>query len=96
MPQNNLTEGAIPMLFTDDAPKTGVKPVLQVAEITLLKTRNQNSNIERYRIWLSDGMFYQQGMLDQQLNDLVRSEKIQKGSIVQLNKFVLDFIKNCL
>lgn len=90
----NLTEGAISMLFTGDALETDVKPVLQVAEITLVKTRNQNSNIERYRIWLSDGMFSQQGMLDQQLNDLVRSDTIQKGSIVQLNNFVLDVIKN--
>ncbi|CAI9755511.1 unnamed protein product [Fraxinus pennsylvanica] len=88
----NLTEGAISMLFTGDALETDV--ILQVAEITLVKTQNQNSNNERYRIWLSDGMFSQQGMLNRQLNDLVRSEKIQKGSIVQLNNFVLDEIKN--
>ncbi|KAK4389126.1 Replication protein A DNA-binding subunit C [Sesamum angolense] len=93
MPPINLTEGAIAMLSSGDAQGTDVKPVLQVADIRLVNTQNQNNN-ERYRILLSDGVFTQQGMLATQRNDLVRSEKLQKGSIVQLTQFVCNLIQN--
>ncbi|KAG8375200.1 hypothetical protein BUALT_Bualt10G0075700 [Buddleja alternifolia] len=93
MPPINLTEGAIAMLSSGDAQGTDIKPVLQVADIRLVNTQNQNNN-ERYRILLSDGSFTQQGMLATQRNDLVRSEKLQKGSIVQLTQFVCNLIQN--
>lgn len=93
MPPINLTEGAIAMLSSGDAQGTDIKPVLQVADIRLVNTQNQNNN-ERYRILLSDGSFTQQGMLATQRNDLVRSEKLQKGSIVQLTQFVCNVIQN--
>ncbi|KAK6158534.1 hypothetical protein DH2020_005848 [Rehmannia glutinosa] len=93
MPPINLTEGAIAMLSSGDAQGTDIKPVLQVADIRLVNTQNQNNN-ERYRILLSDGSFTQQGMLATQRNELVRSEKLQKGSIVQLTQFVCNLIQN--
>ncbi|KAL0312359.1 UNVERIFIED_CONTAM: Replication protein A DNA-binding subunit E [Sesamum radiatum] len=93
MPPINLTEGAIAMLSNGDAQGTDIKPVLQVADIRLVNTQNQNNN-ERYRLLLSDGVFTQQGMLATQRNDLVRSEKLQKGSIVQLTQFVCNLIQN--
>lgn len=90
----DLTEGAIALLSSGEAPGTDVKPVLQVADIRLVNTQNQNNNNERYRILLSDGTFTQQGMLATQMNELVRSEKLQKGSIVQLTQFVCNLIQN--
>lgn len=94
MPPIKLTEGAIALLSSGEAQGTDVKPVLQVADIRLVSTQNQNNNNERYRILLSDGEFTQQGMLATQRNELVRSEKLQKGSIVQLTQFVCNLIQN--
>ncbi|CAL5359421.1 hypothetical protein CsSME_00049574 [Camellia sinensis var. sinensis] len=86
----NLTEGAVAML-TSGEQGSDVKPVLQVADLRLVNTQNQSN--ERYRILLSDGSHLQQGMLATQKNDLVRSQSLQKGSIVQLTQFVCNVIQ---
>lgn len=91
----NLTEGAIATMTSGEAQGTSVKPVLQVADIRIVNTQNSSNNsTERYRILLSDGSYYQQGMLATQRNDLVRSGRLQKGSIVQLTEFVCNVIQN--
>nr|GME19225.1 replication protein A 70 kDa DNA-binding subunit A-like [Ipomoea batatas] len=93
-PPVKLSEGAISMLINGEGQAADMKPVLQVADIRLVNTQNQSSTNERYRIMLSDGEFLQQGMLATQRNDLVRSQQIQKGSIIQLNQFVCNVIQN--
>ena len=45
---------------------------------------------ERYRLILSDGEHYCQGMLATQMNPLMQSGEITKNSIVKLNKFVFN------
>ncbi|KAK4490845.1 hypothetical protein RD792_001560 [Penstemon davidsonii] len=92
MAQMNLTEGSIAM-FSSGSDVGDIQPVLQVADVRLVSTQNPSSN-ERYRILLSDGSFTQQGMLATQLNDLVRSQKLQKGSIIKLKQFVCNVIQN--
>lgn len=90
----NLTEGAIAMLSSGEATNTEVKPVLQVVDIRAVNTSNhQNNSNERFRLLLSDGSYLQQGMLATQRNDLVRSERLQKGSVVQLTQFVCNIIQ---
>ncbi|KAA8521263.1 hypothetical protein F0562_011900 [Nyssa sinensis] len=89
----NLTEGAIAMLSSGEAQGADVKPVLQVADIRLVNTQQQLASNERYRILLSDGAHLQQGMLATQRNDLVKSERLRKGSIVQLTQFVCNVIQ---
>lgn len=81
------------MLARGDVQATEIKPVLQVSDVRLVNTQNQNSNNERYRILLSDGLFLQQAMLATQKNELVRTDKLQKGSIVQLTEFVCNVIQ---
>ncbi|CAI9771632.1 unnamed protein product [Fraxinus pennsylvanica] len=93
MPPVNLTEGAISMLARGEVQATEIKPVLQVSDIRLVNTQNQNSNNERYRILLSDGSFLQQAMLATQKNELVQTDKLLKGSIVQLTEFVCNVIQ---
>ncbi|KAH6820454.1 Replication factor-A protein 1-like protein [Perilla frutescens var. hirtella] len=87
-----LTEGAIAAMSSGDAAQNDIKPVLQVADIRLVNT--QNHNAERYRILLSDGEFTQQGMLATQLNEFVKSERLQKGSVVQLMQFICNVVQN--
>ncbi|KAL3818331.1 hypothetical protein ACJIZ3_004236 [Penstemon smallii] len=94
MSETDLTKDAIAILSGGDAAaESDIRPVLQVADIRLVETQNQTTT-ERYRILLSDGSFTQQGMLATQQNDLVRSEKLQKGSIVKLTQFVCNLIQN--
>ncbi|KAD7479714.1 hypothetical protein R6Q59_008534 [Mikania micrantha] len=94
----NLTEGAISMLSTGERQTMDLKPVLQVMDVRIVQTQTPaaglgGENKERYRLSLSDGSFCQQGMLATQLNDMVRSQQLQKGSIVQLTEFVCNSIR---
>jgi len=67
--------------------------VLQVIDLKQVQAQ-QASNTERYRLVLSDGSFYQQGMLATQMNELVRSGKLQKGSVVRLAQFICNDVQN--
>lgn len=94
-----LTEGAIAMLSTGKWQPTDVKPVLQVTDIRNVQGHNSSGGAggekqERYRLLLSDGLFSQQGMLATQQNELVKSQQMQKGSIVQLTEFVCNTIRD--
>jgi replication factor A1 len=86
----NLTPGAIKtMCFTSEE----LQPVLQVIDLKLVQS-SQNSTSERYRLVLSDGSFYQQGMLATQMNQLVKEQKLQKGSVVRLTQYVCNDVQN--
>jgi replication factor A1 len=86
----NLTQGAITtMCFTLEV----LEPVLQVFDLKPVQSQ-QNSATERYRLVLSDGLHYQQGMLATQKNELVHSGRLQKGSIVKLSQFICNDVQN--
>ncbi|XP_058777542.1 replication protein A 70 kDa DNA-binding subunit A-like [Vicia villosa] len=85
----SLTPGAImKMCFTSEE----FQPVLQVIDLKLVQS-SQNNTTERYRAVLSDGEFYEQGMLATQKNDLIHSGRLQKGSIVKLLQFVTNDVQ---
>ncbi|KAJ1431135.1 Zinc finger, CCHC-type [Sesbania bispinosa] len=88
----NLTHGAIENMCNDNFSSEELKPVLQVIELKLVQSQ-QNSAVERYRIVLSDGSYYQQGMLTTQKNELVRSRSLQKGSVVRLTQFTCSAVQ---
>lgn len=68
-----------------------INPILQVQDVRIVQTTNSAS--ERYRLLLSDGVFTVQGMLATQNNDLVKANKLVKGSVVKLNEFVCNRIQ---
>ncbi|KAK7367074.1 hypothetical protein VNO80_09082 [Phaseolus coccineus] len=88
----SLTPGAIKEICGANC-SSGLKPVLQVIDLKLVQSQ-QASNTERYRLVLSDGSFYQQGMLATQMNELVHSGKLQKGSVVRLVQFICNDVQN--
>ncbi|XP_071730502.1 replication protein A 70 kDa DNA-binding subunit C-like [Rutidosis leptorrhynchoides] len=92
----NLTFGAISILSSSEWPSYGIKPVLQVIDVRTLQTQSGGGGegTERYRVLLSDGMYYQQGMLATQKNDLARFNQLQKGSIIRLTEFVCNQIRD--
>ena len=62
MTQIELSESVIAQMLNSDAGTTAVDPVCQVLSIKKLQTTNANANVsERYRVVLSDGVYYTQG-----------------------------------
>lgn len=87
-----LSQGAIEAMCEGN---TDISPVLQVWDIRLVNTQNPATNsTERYRLVLSDGVHLQQGMLATQRNDLVKTGRLQKGSVIQLLQSVCNKIQN--
>ncbi|KAL5099844.1 hypothetical protein RYX36_004171 [Vicia faba] len=87
----SLTPGAIKkMCFTSSEEE--FQPVLQLIDLKLVHS-SQNTTTERYRAVLSDGEFYEQGMLATQKNGLVHAGRLQKGSIVKLTQFVTNDVQ---
>lgn len=79
------------MICNTDSKHVDINPVLQVQDVRIVQTAN--SAAERYRLLLSDGLFTVQGMLATQNNDLVKTNRIVKGSVVKLNEFVCNRIQ---
>lgn len=85
----NLTKDAIAIVSNGEV---DLKPVLQVVDIRQVNT--VQNTVERYRMLLSDGSHLQQAMLATQMNHVIKSGKLQKGSIVQLIEFICNLIQN--
>ncbi|CAI9095111.1 OLC1v1030972C1 [Oldenlandia corymbosa var. corymbosa] len=93
----NLTEGANGVLADPDNPRNkdpDFKPLLQIQDVRAISTAQNGNASERFRVVLWDGLSLQQGMLATQQNELVRSSKLQKGSIVRLTQFISNRIKD--
>ncbi|XP_027360688.1 replication protein A 70 kDa DNA-binding subunit A [Abrus precatorius] len=88
-----LTEGAILMMCDNNFSSEELMPVLQVIELKQVQSQ-QNSATERYRLALSDGSHYLQGMLATQKNELVHSGRLQKGSVIKLTQFICNVVQN--
>ncbi|KAM1787213.1 hypothetical protein FF1_037355 [Malus domestica] len=96
-----LTEGAIMKMCTEELNDGSFQPILQVMDVKLVHTAARNGaqpgqDKERYRVVISDGSHYQQGMLGTQKNTLVRQGMLQSGSIVCLKQFTCNAIQNRL
>lgn len=78
-----------------------LKPLLQVIELKEVQTTSKNpqqqqeqKKSERYRLLLSDGSLTQQGMLATSKNELVKSSKLQIGSVIQLTQYICNVIQD--
>ncbi|MFS8030593.1 putative transcription factor interactor and regulator CCHC(Zn) family [Helianthus anomalus] len=89
-----LTAGAISAICSGNWQTTDAKPVIQVLDVRQVQVQTVSAEKEKYRVRISDGLFHQQGMLATQLNDLVKNQQIQRGSVVQLNQFVANTIRD--
>ncbi|KAL7609446.1 hypothetical protein Lser_V15G10552 [Lactuca serriola] len=94
-----LTEGAIAMLSSGEWQPADVKPVLQVIELRGIPSQTSSAvsggeKPERYGLMLSDGLFFQKAVVATHRNSMVRSQQMQKGSVVQLREYVCNFIRD--
>jgi len=81
-----LTRGAVQRMLGND---TSISPTLQVLDVKKIVTGNQG---QRYRLVLSDGAFYIQGMLASQCTHLVSTNQLNKFCVIQLKEFVCNNI----
>ena len=90
-----LTPGAVKEIWDlPDGPGT-IQPVLQVADLRPVTTKNSaaTAHSERFRLLLSDGVHSQQSMLATDHNHLVRDGTLRPGSIVQLQDITCNTIQ---
>jgi replication factor A1 len=83
---HQLSSGAIQRMVNND---TSISPRLQVLDVKKIVTGQQG---ERYRLVLSDGQFYIQGMLSTQCSALVSNNQLKKWCIIHLKEFVCNQI----
>ncbi|GJW41570.1 L10-interacting MYB domain-containing protein-like protein [Tanacetum coccineum] len=88
----NLSPGAISILLSGNY-ETVMKPVVQVLDIKCMNTQteikgNRVEKIELYdKIIVSDGSVCEDVYINYKIDEMIRSEQLQKGSIVQLTQF---------
>ncbi|KAJ6502115.1 hypothetical protein C8R45DRAFT_861868 [Mycena sanguinolenta] len=62
--------------------------------LSVKSVNSPNSNVDRYRIIVSDGEHFIQAMLATQLNPLVKEGDIKKNSIVNVTKMTCNFVQD--
>ncbi|KAI5021039.1 hypothetical protein ZWY2020_054449 [Hordeum vulgare] len=89
-----LTQGAVREIWElPDGPGT-IKPVLQVADLRPVTTKNHvGHQSERYRMLLSDGVHSQQSMLATAHNHLDKTGALRLGSVVHLHDITCNTIQ---
>lgn len=89
-----LTAGALSMLYNQEQQAMDLKPVVQVTDVRIFRMRigSRGEDNYDYRITISDGSYCMEGSLNSDLNKLITSHKLQKGSIVQLTGFVCSWL----
>jgi len=98
----SLSEGICQRLNSgdkDDESLWNSKPTLQFLSIKKVvansangATNNANSTIDRYRIIISDGLYFLQAMLATQLNFLVEDDRIGKNTIAVVENMSCQYI----
>ncbi|XP_042529743.1 replication protein A 70 kDa DNA-binding subunit [Dipodomys spectabilis] len=85
-----LSEGAITAIMQQG--NTSIKPILQVINIRAITTGNSPP---RYRLLMSDGLnTLSSFMLATQLNSLVEKEQLSSNCICQINRFIVNTLKD--
>ncbi|KAM8818268.1 replication protein A 70 kDa DNA-binding subunit isoform 2-T2 [Rhynchonycteris naso] len=86
----HLSEGSIAAIMQQG--DTSIKPILQVINIRPITTGNSPP---RYRLLMSDGLnTLSSFMLATQLNPLVESERLSSNCICQINRFIVNTLKD--
>eukprot|EP00026_Physarum_polycephalum_P004440 Phypoly_transcript_04459.p1 GENE.Phypoly_transcript_04459~~Phypoly_transcript_04459.p1 ORF type:complete len:579 (+),score=95.37 Phypoly_transcript_04459:80-1738(+) len=88
-----LTASAIKQIYSAQACP---QPVLQIVDVKKVVPNpgQQQSNQDRFRLLISDGTHYQQGMLGTQQNSLIKDGKLVNNTIVRLTEYVCNTTAN--
>jgi replication factor A1 len=87
---HQLSAGSCERIFNTTSPGDPVLSELHTLQILSIKLVNSNMStgnpVDRYRIIMSDGIHYFQAMLATQLNPYVQDKRIERHSVVTIEK----------
>jgi len=91
-----LTNGAVRNLVQSEG--TSANPGFPSSVVQIMKvikvSGNNNNGQDRYRVILSDGQNFVQGMLATQLNQLVASGQIVDHALIRVNDYMNNLVQN--
>lgn len=94
MSSTALTPNAVREVVAAGKQDDHFAPICQIINIKNVTNKNSNSDQpSRYRIIVSDGECYIQGMLATQLNHLIESKELDTHHIVRIKQFIINGVK---
>lgn len=90
----SLTSNAVRDIVAAGKQEPNFHPICQIINIKNVAHNQGNSGIpNRFRIIISDGECYIQGMLATQLNSMVENNQLGANNIVRVNQFITNEVK---
>ncbi|VEU45086.1 unnamed protein product [Pseudo-nitzschia multistriata] len=85
-----LTPQAVRTIVAAPQQEKGFQPVCQIINIKNVRNGGQT---DRYRIILSDGECYVQGMVATQLNHLIAEDRLKNHNVVRIENYMINDVK---
>ena len=94
MSSTSLTPNAVREVVAAGKQEVNFNPVCQIINIKNVTNKAANSGQpNRFRVIISDGECYIQGMLATQLNHMIEGEELKTHNIVRINQFMINGVK---
>ena len=94
MAQGTLTQNAVREIVAAGKQQPNFQPICQIINIKNVTNKSpQNGQPDRYRVIISDGDCYVQGMLATQLNHLIKDDALQTYHTVRIKQFMVNGVK---
>ena len=90
----HLTEGAVRALVQSEGTPVNPGSTSCVVQVLRVIKVGGNQGQDRYRVILSDGQNFVQGMLATQLNQLVASGQIADNALIRVNDYMNNLVQN--
>eukprot|EP01103_Thecamoeba_quadrilineata_P012133 TRINITY_DN3056_c0_g1_i1.p1 TRINITY_DN3056_c0_g1~~TRINITY_DN3056_c0_g1_i1.p1 ORF type:complete len:679 (+),score=164.76 TRINITY_DN3056_c0_g1_i1:54-2090(+) len=87
-----LTAGAIQAIFNSQQPPSPLIQVIDIKKIQAPQQQSQPQN-DRYRLVISDGLYFQPAMLATQLNNLVRDGNLANLCVIKLLDYTCNLVQ---
>mmetsp|Transcript_10713 Transcript_10713/g.25774 ORF Transcript_10713/g.25774 Transcript_10713/m.25774 type:complete len:660 (-) Transcript_10713:362-2341(-) len=89
-----LTPSAVREVVSASKQEPNFQPICQIINIKNVTNNASNpGQPSRYRIIISDGECYIQGMLATQLNNVIESNELQTHNIIRIKQFIVNAVK---
>jgi len=92
---SSLTQDAIRTLIgmNDGRPDGSFKPICQIINIKNVTSKNEGTSSDRFRVILSDGTHFIQGMVATQLNNIMYDGTVKTHNMVCINDYMVNTVK---
>ena len=90
---SNLTPNTINQIICIGDPPEGFSPTLQILSVRPIQVPPDTQG-ERYRVVISDGVYFAHGMLAKQLSHFIHSGSITEFSVVRVLHFMTAIVSN--